>query len=173
MRRPRVRIGGAMLLVAVVAAECGLIRLSYTANDVVVAVASAGVLLIANVLALGVFRLATTRESRRPFLLGFVVHGLVAMAAFLAGMWLLGVELVDRIFRVCGPIFTALERALPGPMLESAWLSGAIGTAMLTILLGLPMLGYAALGGLLCSLVARVAVPARTTDQASEGGPGE
>jgi hypothetical protein len=53
-------------------------------------------------------------------------------------------------------------------LLESESLRDAIGVTFITVLLGLPVLAVAAFGGLVCSLVARVAVPARSPVEGSE-----
>jgi hypothetical protein len=172
MRRPRVRISGAMFLVVVVAVDCGLLRFAFSGKPVR-AVCLAGVLLPANVLAYGIYRLVTARGSRRPFLLGFVVYGLAAMLALLAYAWAAPTSFMEAAAAVLDPVGRALEAVLPRALLESEWLRDAIGVTFITVLLGLPVLAVAAFGGLVCSLVARVAVPARTADQPAENGSGE
>jgi hypothetical protein len=166
MKPRRLTTSGVMLLVGAVAANCGVIRYAFVGEDRAVAAAAIGVLLTANVVGLGILRLATSRESRRPFLLGFTAHGLAAISAFLASTWLFGDGFAFSFIDIFNPILAVLGRGLPEWVKDSAWLGGALEITLVTVLLGLPMLAYAAFGGLLCTLVARIAVPARADGKA-------
>lgn len=164
MRRPRIGLGAAMVLVVAVAVNCGAIRYAFVKNDPAVSPPVIGSLLPANVLVLGTFRLATSRGSRRPFLLGFVSHGVVALTALLLLAWFSSSCRREIFRRALDPILDVLRSSLSDSALQSPWVAGPIVIVIITVLVGLPVLMYAALGGLLCTFVARVAVPDRTAE---------
>jgi hypothetical protein len=172
MKPHRIEIARAMLLNMAVAADCVLVLLTVVSDVPAVGVASVVVLMTSNLFALAIQPLVRPRGPLRPFLLGFVVHGLVAMAALLGGIRLLRGELVDHLVRPFLRIDAALADALPRAVRESAWVGGTIEVALVAVLFGLPMLGYAAFGGLLCTGFAGVAVPHRPEGDPPAGGPG-
>ncbi len=171
MRKPRIKMGTAMLAVVVIAVDLGLIRHAFSSPPEGMTVAAVGVLLTSNILAWAVYRLVTSRDSRRPFRLGFVAHGLIAVLASLAYAWRAPVAFMDAAMPVLDPVLRALEAAVPRSVQDSAWFSYASGATIVTVVLGLPLLAYAALGGSLCWLVARVSVPPRRSDGSEAASP--
>jgi hypothetical protein len=148
--------------------DCGLVLLPVFSDVPAVGVASVCVLLTSNLFALAVQPLVRPRGPLRPFLLGFATHALVAMAAFLGGIRLLRGELVDRLVRPFLRIDAALADAFPRAVRKSAWVGGSIEVALVAVLFGLPMLGYAAFGGLICTCFAGDAVPDRPPAEVAE-----
>jgi hypothetical protein len=161
MRWPRFRLGGAMLLVMVIAVDCGLPR--HTLRDPADSMAAliVGMLVAANVLDYGVYRLLNSRESRRPFFVGFVGSGLTAMLALLAYAWPAPATSLEIGVTILIPTIEALDSSIPLSVREPVWLGRPIRVTESTVFLGVPVVAFAAFGGLLCSSVARVAVLAR------------
>jgi hypothetical protein len=147
----------AMLLVLAVAVDFGVVRHVLSGPPDSMPIAAVGVLLAANVLACGAYRLITSRESRRPFLVGAVVVGLAAVVASLAYAWLAPDSFRGVAMMALNPVQRALESAIPRAMLESEWLGDAIGVTAVSVLFGLPIFAIAGLGGMLCTFMARSA----------------
>jgi hypothetical protein len=106
-------------------------------------------------------------DSRRPFLVGFVAHGLVAVVAFAAFVRLSPGGIAYLTTTALHPLFQRLNALLPPPVSQTV-VGDGIGFATVVVLLGLPQLAYALLGGSLSSLIARVASPSL---RATEGRP--
>jgi hypothetical protein len=151
----------AMLLVVAVAVDFGVVRYALSGPPDSMPIAAVGVLLAANVLAYGAYRLVTSAESRRPFIVGAIAVGFVVVVAFLAYARLAPESFGGVAMKILNPVNRVLESAIPRAMLESTWLGDAIGVTAVTVLFGLPLLTVAALGGLLCKFVARATVTAR------------
>jgi hypothetical protein len=154
-----------MVLALARAADSGLFLLTVLSDDPVVGVASILVLLTSNIFAIAIQPLVRPRGRLRPFLVGFAVHGLVAMAAVVGGVRLLRGELVDRLVLPFLQINAVLGDALPRSMQEA----GAVEVALVAVLFGLPMLAYAIFGGLLCTAFAAVVVPPQAAGEMSAG----
>ena len=147
MRVPRVSLGKAMVMVMAIAVNCGLIRrlvLGANAEDLPAIYQASGALLMANILVLGLYRVVSLPEERRPFLVGFEVAGLVAILSFFASSEILFTKTFVNSF---------LDSAIVGPILEfcEEWL---LPVAFLAVVFGLPQLLLALAGGLLTWLVA-------------------
>lgn len=157
MKPPRVSLSRFLVVVLVIAINLGIVRAAHDAQHVDSSLALVGILLPGNVLALAIHRLAFRSESRRPFLLGVVAHGLVALFAFLA------FALRSWTWHGVQPLLMATLVPLVGGRSLYAWLApggwsrGAVGLASIILLLGLPQVAFALLGGALTQCVARMA----------------
>jgi hypothetical protein len=112
-------------------------------NTPVIDLLGAGALPMANVLAIALL-VGAGRRGRRSFLVGFEAFGAAALAAYIAAASLYPRELVMPYILVpLGTVATAVGgiRSIPAVIV---FLSFAV------VLLTLPQLGFALLGGLLC-----------------------
>jgi hypothetical protein len=142
VKPPRFRIAWIMVAVAIAAFDFTLIRrlLDYRtpAGDFLLV----GAVPMANVLAIGML-VGQRRPGWRPFLLGFVAFGAMALAVFVAGAIFFTDELVmPYLALVLRPMVTIIGQR-PPVVLIPIWFSCAV------IMLGLPQLAFALLGSFL------------------------
>ncbi len=139
MKSPRFRIAEVMAFVAIAALNFAAIRAvwEYKPYDLL----ATGALPTANVLLVGLL-IAIRRRASRPFLLGFEAFGATALAVYIAGMNLfrneLGSPLIDLVVKPYVKIF--------GPILTTGYI--VILYFVVAVILGLPQLAFAVLGGL-------------------------
>jgi hypothetical protein len=142
---PRFRIAWLMVVVAFVALDLGAIRGLFGVRDTFAELVLVGVLPMANILA-AVAILGAVRRGFPPFLVGFEVFGAAAMLACLAWAWLspdaLTVYLVGILLLVVRLFRT-----------ESFGV-GLVNYTIAGVLLSLPEVVLALLGGWLTSLAA-------------------
>jgi hypothetical protein len=153
----RLRIAWVMALVALVALNLGTIReypVGYLVNDLILM----GCLPIGNVLAVGLLLGFRSRTSR-PFLLGFELFGATALASYSIVASLFAMEVVVPYLRsVTQPLSDSFGRRPHSTAQLVALYSFA------TVMLGLPQLVIALVGGLLFHAYGerRAARPARS-----------
>ena len=156
---PRFRIAWLMAAIAIVAIDLAAIRGLLGVRDTYANLVGLGVLPMANLLALGAI-LGATRPKSPPFFVGFEVFGVVAMLACHMWAWLspdsLTWFLLEHILSVEGSL-----RASWGE-LETYYTRYAIASVLLT----LPQVIFALVGGCLASRVA--ALGARRRRRRSE-----
>jgi hypothetical protein len=149
MRMPRVRVSWAMAFIAMVAMELAVLRaivrfnsLSFTTAWVVqiVGLACQGVL---TVLAIGLLA-GYHRRAVRPFLVGFGAFGIAALPLFTMGVVAYSQELIIFSQTAVRPI---VELFSNGPLVSSVshWLIAGI----IEVVISLPLLAFAAIGGFL------------------------
>jgi hypothetical protein len=139
VKSPRFRIAEVMAFVAIAALNFTAIRAvwEYKPYDLL----AIGALPTANVLVVGLL-IAYRRRGSRPFLLGFEAFGAIALAVYIAGMSLfpkeLGLPFIDLVVK---PYVTTF-----GPILTTGYI--VILYSLVAVILGLPQLALAVLGGL-------------------------
>lgn len=152
MKVPRIRIHFLMILVAIVALDFGAIRLwsqlrlmadGQTVNNRV-EVLTYGILPMANLLAVGIL-IGPRRSERRPFLWGFEASGALALAFFVALAYFYTEEVVQP-YILWGLRLRSLRTVTDvlGPTLRIP-----IFYSIATLLVGLPQVAFALMGGLL------------------------
>lgn len=145
---PRLRIAWLMAAIALVALDLGAIRGLFEFRDMFSELVGVGVLPMANLLALGAV-LGAGRRKWPPFLAGFEVFGAVAMLACLMWAWLSPDSLARCINELTVPIADTLSETWGEPATLYACYAMAI------VLLTLPQVIFAIVGGGLASLDAR------------------
>lgn len=146
MTIPRFRIAWLMVAVALVAVDLGAIRGLFEFRDTFSELVGVGVLPMANLLAVGA-AVGAARRRFPPFLAGFEVFGAAAMLACLTWAWLSPNSLTLGLLRLLIPVTHHFRTELFGV--------GPANYAIAGLLLSLPQVGFALLGGGLASFVAR------------------
>ena len=143
MKLPRFRIAWVMVTVAIAAFDFMVIRRLVDYRTPTGDFLLLGALPMANVLAIGML-VGQRRPGSRPFLLGFVAFGAMALAVFVAGAIFFTEELVmSYLALVLRPMVTIIGQR-PPVVLIPIWFSCAI------IMLGfLPQVAFALVGGFL------------------------
>ena len=114
MKPPRFSLSHLLVVVAVVAVNLTLLRRVFFGPNNEVILEAAGVILMANILALGLYRILRCRGRGCPFTLGFVAGGLVAVIAHLACVRVFQERLSDAFIEIYLPIaFFLQERLMP------------------------------------------------------------
>jgi hypothetical protein len=138
---PRFRIVGLMVFIALAALNFAAIRAvsdirSHTHNHGV-AILALGALPMANVLTVGIL-IGQRHRGNRPFLLGFEAFGAVALVLYLALMGFFAEEsVVPYLYLVLTPLARTIGPHIP------------VRYAITAVLLGLPQLAFALIGGVL------------------------
>ena len=147
MRIPRFRIAWLAAIVALAAVDFAAIRegvrIRHQSRTPIIDALGLGALPMANVLAVGLLVLGTRRGSR-SFLLGFEAFGAMALAAHIATASLYPTQLVMPYLLI---FLSPLARAIGEP--ESVGLI-VVFVFFAVVVLGLPQVDLALLGGLLC-----------------------
>jgi hypothetical protein len=142
VKPPRFRIAWIMVAVAIAAFDFMVIRRLVDYRTPTGDFLLLGALPMANVLAIGML-VGQRRPGSRPFLLGFVAFGAMALAVFVAGAIFFTDELVmPYLALVLRPMVTIIGQR-PPVVLIPIWFSCAV------FMLGLPQLAFALLGGFL------------------------
>jgi hypothetical protein len=155
MKPPRVSLSRFLVVVLVIAINLGIVRAAHDARHVDDSLALVGIILPGNVLALAIQRLAARSESRRPFLLGVVVHCLVALITFLAFALRSRGGVQPLLMATLVPLVGG--RSLYAWLGPDGWSRGAVGLASIILFLGLPQVAFALLGGAVTQFIARLA----------------
>jgi hypothetical protein len=142
MKAPRFRIAWVMVAVAISALDFWAIRAVLEFPTPKGELLIVGALPMANVLAFAIL-IGLWRPASRPFLLGFQAFGAIALALYVAGAIFFFDELVmSYLASFLRPIATVIGQR-PRVVLIPIFFSSAI------IMLGLPQLAFALLGGFL------------------------
>lgn len=148
MRMPRLSIAKLMIIVLAIAMNCALVRQIYglkqidTDEEYRDFIEASGVLIAANILIVNFYRLASRGADRRPFLIGFEVAGTAALIAFVAWNRMQPRQAQGVIIPAIQVASDFIAEYLAGPLL--------IG-----MVVGLPLLLIASVGGLFARLFAR------------------
>ena len=107
MKRPRISVAFLCVLIALAAVDCAWYRSSFEEHRSAFGFGDApafdtGVVPMANILAIGLYLAARRRFRVAPFLLGFLVAGLLAIVTFVALAW----RWPDGVRVWLGPIYT-------------------------------------------------------------------
>ena len=178
MQKYKLSVGRSMGLMVLIAANLALVRRAFVASEDIEfispegieSVSSFGVMLMGNVLVLGTFRLVTVPHSRHPFVLGFLAYGAISLAVFIACAMKIPVQVASS-FAWANELINVLSKLLRQiiPTLYADYLKGmtyamvlcycfyAATVPILVMLIGLPQIALATLGGLLSWRIARVA----------------
>ena len=141
MKVPRLRIADFMVFVAIVALDFAALRLMGPRSPTV-DLLQAGALPMTNVLAIGLL-IAYRRCGSRPFLYGFEATGLAALVVYTAAVFHSGEEwFFPYLHLVMRPLVWASNpNPTPGMII--------VLHAIAVVMLGLPQLAFALLGGYL------------------------
>ena len=138
---PRFRIAWAMVAVAIAALDFGAIRM---ASDRIIAsseLLGLGALPMANVLAVGLL-IGQRRRGSRPFLLGFESFGAMALALYLVLAAFAPHRVIDYLELLLDPIRRTIGLDRTVALIATIYPVGVV-------ILGLPQLAFALIGGLL------------------------
>ena len=146
MKMPRFRIAWLMAVVAIVVLDFGMMRRwnsdapGHHTNEVLIV----GGLPMANLLAIGLL-IVRQRLRSSPFLLGFAVFGAMALGLFVATTILCtGIWFEPYLNLVLDPIMNSLGRPMTLTIAQMLMLCSIVA-----VMLGLPQLAFAVVGGLL------------------------
>lgn len=153
MRMPRLSIAKLMIVVMTIAINCGIYRQVTSTRSFQDFIEAVGVFLMSNILLVGLYRLTFYRGERKPFLLGFEVSGLVAMLAFVAWNRLLPKQASQLIEPILMKAVMFIMENLINPVVAA-------------LIVGLPMLLIALIGGLLALVIAKPQKAASAVDPA-------
>jgi hypothetical protein len=142
MKPPRFRIAWVMVTVAIAAFDFMVIRRLVDYRTPTGDFLLLGALPMADVLAIGML-VGQRRPVSRPFLLGFVAFGAMALAVFVAGAIFFTEELVMSYLALVLRSMVTIIGQRPPVVLIPIWFSCAI------IMLGLPQVAFALVGGFL------------------------
>ena len=145
MKAPRFRIAWIMIAVAIVALDFWAISAMYdlrSGNQNMMDLLCTGAIPMANILAIGQL-MRLRRHQNSPFLLGFQAFGGIALAIFVAGAIFFTEELVmSYLGFFLRPMVTIIGQRAPVVFIP-------ILLSVAVIMLGLPQLAFALLGGFL------------------------
>jgi hypothetical protein len=144
VKAPRFRITWVMFAVAIAALNLGAIRAVFDRNSRTSYLLGIGAMPMANVLAVGLLIGHRRRKSRR-FLSGFVVFGALALAVYVAVARSFADDLINTYIKLSYNLLlgdTAIQ--MPTPL---QFLPFAVGDLFRAIMLGLPQLAFALIGG--------------------------
>jgi hypothetical protein len=151
---PRFRIAWLMVFVAIAALDFRAIRavsdIRSRTNNNGIDILVLGALPMANVLAVGLLT-SLRRRGHRPFLLGFEAFGAAALVLYIA---LVGFFAEEAVMPYLYLILKPLERTIG--------LHTPIFYSITAVMLGLPQLAFALIGGVLSRQVGIVERPDRT-----------
>jgi hypothetical protein len=145
VKAPRFRIALVMVAVAIVALDIWAIGAMYdlrSGNQNMIDLLGTGAIPMANMLAIGQLMRLRRHESS-PFLLGFQAFGAIALVLFVVGAIFFTEELVMSYLALFLRHIVKFIGQRPPEVLIPILFSGAI------IMLGLPQLAFALLGGFL------------------------
>jgi hypothetical protein len=161
LNMPHFRIAWLMAVVAIAALNFGAVRAGLKVRNQlstpIIDLLNAGALPMANVLAIGLL-VGGQRRGSRSFLLGFEAFGATALALYIAVSSLYANKLVIPYLLV---FLSPLARAVGEPRSVVLIL---VFIALAVVVLGLPQLVFALLGGLLCRKFKNAERPIRTRD---------
>lgn len=144
---PRFRIAWLMVAIVFVALDLAAIRGLLGVRDTYANLVGLGVLPMANFLALGAI-LSAVRPKCPPFLVGFEVFGAVAMLACHMWAWVSPDSLTRCLLALIVPVADSLRETWGEP--ATYYAIHAIASVLLTV----PQVIFALVGGSLASLVA-------------------
>lgn len=172
----RIRFSNAriMIIVAIVAVDCALLRVTSTGGRDDGSMAQATSLLImSNILALGFFRILARRGERHPFLTGFVGSGLVGMLIYLGCCYNTSVRQAQQAVQgSCASLISYLPRHI---LMDSGRRGNPLARMLLfVILIGIPAMVFT-LGQLFVALITAILyskyiVARRGSDEGSRQG---
>ena len=167
MTRPRISMRALLFAVLLIAADCAIIRLGIAAmtGGIGLVFGLFGVLPMANLLAIGAYRLVSRRAAGRRFLIGFELSGLVVilvlfnLCLMIDEKWLLSYDswMIDKVDNSL--IGQYVQRHAKDGYARS--ISQGIGVlAFYTSLTAPPQLLASLLGGWVVHRIARASGPA-------------
>jgi hypothetical protein len=139
VKLPRLSIAKLMVIMLVIAVDCALVRQIYislyyrTDHETQEFFEVGGVLIMANILMVGLYRLVSRRGEQKPFLAGFEIAGFMALVAFVAWNRVLPKQVEGLITPAAQSAYQFIETYLAAPLLVST-------------MVGLPMLIIALMG---------------------------
>jgi hypothetical protein len=142
LKAPRLRIASIMLVVVIAALDCAVIRVLLGFRSLMGELLILGALPMANVLSVGLL-IFQRRPGNRPFLLGFLPFGAMALALYVAMAMSFPREIVISCMT---PVSNYLERII-GPQRPLLFIP--VQTVALLVMPGLPQVVFALIGGLL------------------------
>jgi hypothetical protein len=142
---PRIRIGWVMVAVAVAALNFGAIRTIFAGTGQMGLSWVVGTLPMANVLAVGLLT-AQQRPRYYPFLLGFEAFGAMALAFFIVS----ASDDFEVVTSYLKPCLESIE-VIIGP--DQPFVLTAVLISAAVVMLGLPQVVFALVGGLLSHTV--------------------
>ncbi len=149
MKMPRFRIAWLMALVGIVALELGMTRaiMDFTSPDTnltwLVMMLGLGCQAMVNILGVGLL-VGYRWPGSRPFIAGFEAFGAVALGLYVAGVTAFTKELIPVFEKAVRPLVDLLR---DGPYMSTANLF--VAYTIIAVLLSLPQLAFAAIGGFL------------------------
>ena len=141
MKLPRFRIASLMVAVAIAALDFGMIRALSVVQRSPYVLLVLGVLPMANVLPV-ILLTGQRRRENRPFRLGFVSFGAMALALFVAVTWFFPHEMAILFSPLLGYVIKIIGSGRP-------LLSDAAQALALVVTVGLPQVVFALIGGFL------------------------
>ena len=142
MKAPRFRIASIMVVVAIAGLDFGVIRTMPAIGPPTGVLLVLGALPMANVLPV-ILLIGQRRPENRPFRLGFVSFGAMALALFVAVTWFCPLEMAIPLT----PLTVYLEKTIGS---GRPLLSVAAQALALVVILVLPQVVFALIGGFLC-----------------------
>lgn len=139
MNVPRFRIASIMVVVAIVALDFGMIRALSVVQRGPYVLLVLGALPMANVLPV-IMLIGERRRENRPFRLGFVSFGAMALAVFVAVTWFLPHEMAILFTPLLDYVVKTIGSGRP-------LLSVAVQALALVVTVGLPQVVFALIGG--------------------------
>ena len=141
MKVPRFRIASLMVAVAIAALDFGVIRATPVIGPPTSVLLILGAMPMANVLPF-VLLVGQWRPESRPFRLGFVMFGAMALALFVAMTWFFPLEMAIRLTPVTVYLKQTIEPGQPFLLL-------AAQAFALMVIMVLPQVFFALIGGFL------------------------
>lgn len=146
MKFPRLSIAKVMIPIMIIAANCAALKQLSKSDDnkeIPAIFQVSGALLVMNVLAIGLYRVASHPWKKNLFLVGFEITGFIAMFAYFAWSWVTFTEpFLDGFWdlKFVSPIYQFCEEYV-------------LPIAFLAVMFGLPQLLIAVIGGLLTRMI--------------------
>jgi hypothetical protein len=158
VKRPRFRIASVMAHIAIAAFDFAVIRAMPVIGPPTSELLVVGALPMGNVLAVGLLA-RQRRAGSRPFLLGFAAFGVLALALYVALVVLSPQTVADTCIKpLLPPISSTIGPSRPRVLV---WQIASV-CSVAVVLLGLPQLAFALLGGYLSRKFGIAQRPGRT-----------